>query len=276
MSFIGSPRKHVGASFQAPVDNSTRRAAAQGPGRRRLTAVGSITAMTTTPADPAPPKRKVGRPPRISRSMIATAANELGLEGLTLKDVADHLGVTVAALYHHVSSKDDLLRIAAEESTRAIALPVDRGQNWTQWLLEWANYNRAVFTAQPGLLGQYLEGGIPPEAMVHNLDTILSVLVRQGFSVEGANAAYELVSACALGSVVSSMWERSMRGEDGLVERYRRILDTTPRRQLPLVRRLFRSRARRPSFDERIEVVLRGIGAHNRVRWKPLVHATPR
>ena len=228
--------------------------------------------MTTTPAEPTLPKRRVGRPPRISRSMIAEAAHEIGLEGLTLKDVADHLGVSVAALYHHVSGKEDLMRIAAAESTRAIALPFDQGQSWTQWLLEWAHYNRAVFTAHPGLLGQYLEGGIPPESMVHNLDAIIAFLVREGFSVEGANAAYELVSACALGTVVSSMWERSMtRGEGNVEARYRRILDTTPRRQLTYVRRLYRSRARRPTFDERIEVVLRGIAVHNGMRWKPFV-----
>ena len=117
--------------------------------------------------------------------MIAEAAHELGLEGLTLKAVADHLDVSVAALYHHVSGKDDLLRIAADESTRAIPLPVDRGQHWAQWLLDWANYNRAVFTAQPGLLGQYLEGAIQPELVVHNLEAILAVLVREGFTGPG-------------------------------------------------------------------------------------------
>ena len=71
-----------------------------------------------TGAAPAAPDRRprVGRPPRISRAMIAEAAHELGLEGLTLKAVADHLGVSIAALYHHVSGKDDLMRLAA--STR--------------------------------------------------------------------------------------------------------------------------------------------------------------
>ncbi len=146
--------------------------------------------------------------------MIAEAAHELGLDGLTLKAVADHLGVSVAALYHHVSGKDDLLRIASEESTRSIPLPVDRGQHWAQWLLDWANYNRAVFTAQPGLLGQYLEGAIQPESVVQNLDAILTVLVAQGFTVEDANAAYELVTSCALGTVVGAKWEHAMaRGE---------------------------------------------------------------
>ena len=151
--------------------------------------------MTTTPTDPAPPRRKVGRPPRISRSMIAEAANEIGVENLTLKDVADHLGVSVAALYHHVSSKDELLRLAAEESTRAIALPVDRGQSWTQWLLEWATYNRAVFTAQPGLLGQYLEGAISAEAIAEKVDAMLGLMVRQGFTIAEAQAAHELLEA---------------------------------------------------------------------------------
>ena len=59
--------------------------------------------MSIPAAQSVAPHRKAGRPPRISRAMIAEAANELGLDGLTLKAVADHLGVTVAALYHHVA-----------------------------------------------------------------------------------------------------------------------------------------------------------------------------
>lgn len=206
--------------------------------------------------------------------MIAEAAHELGLEGLTLKAVADHLGVSVAALYHHVSGKDDLMRIAAEESTRAVPLPVDHGQNWAQWLLDWANYNRTVFTAQPGLLTQYLEGAIQPDAVLRNLDAILAVLVRDGFSVADANAAYELVTACALGSVVGSMWEHAMAQDGDAAQRYREILDELPRRQLAHVRQLFRSGAGRQTFDERIQVVLRGIAAQHGRPWDPLIIAT--
>jgi AcrR family transcriptional regulator len=233
--------------------------------------------MTTTGAAAATTHRKAGRPPRISRAMIAEAAHELGLDGLTLKAVADHLGVSVAALYHHVSGKDDLLRIAAEESTRAIPLPVDRGQHWAQWLLDWANYNRAVFTAQPGLLGQYLEGAIQPESVVQNLDAILTVLVAQGFTVEDANAAYELVTSCALGTVVGTKWEHAMtRGGQDIGARYRQIVDAMPRRQVTQVRRLLKTRQPRPTFDVRIETVLRGIAVEHDLPWQPLVHADGR
>jgi AcrR family transcriptional regulator len=206
--------------------------------------------------------------------MIAEAAQEIGLEGLTLKAVADHLGVSVAALYHHVSGKEDLMRVAAEESTRAIPLPVDRGQHWAQWLLEWAHYNFAVFTAQPGLLGQYLEGAIEPESVVHNLEAILAVLVREGFSVQDANAAYELVTSCALGSVVGARWERARARDDAdLAATYRRIVDAAPERQLRNVRRLLNPKSvrPRPTFDERIETVLRGIAVQRGWRWRPLV-----
>ena len=57
---------------------------------------------------------RLGGRPRISRQMIAEAAHELGLDGLTLRAVADHLDVSIAALYHHVSGKEDLMRLAAE------------------------------------------------------------------------------------------------------------------------------------------------------------------
>src|SRR5687768_9044404 len=111
------------------------------------------------PPPPATPgeRPRLGRPPRISRAMIAEAAHELGLDGLTLRAVAEHLGVSIAALYHHVSSKDDLMRLAAEYSVARVPRPEDRGQHWALWLAEWADYNLDAFLARPGLLTQYME-----------------------------------------------------------------------------------------------------------------------
>src|SRR4029450_4919622 len=103
--------------------------------------------------------------------------------------VADHLDVSIAALYHHVTSKDDLMRVAAEYSAARVPLPEDRCQHWAVRLHEWAVYNRDVFLAQPGLLAQYLEGAISAAAIAGNVDTILGVLMRQGGSSVGANEA---------------------------------------------------------------------------------------
>jgi AcrR family transcriptional regulator len=207
--------------------------------------------------------------------MIAEAAHHLGLEGLTLKAVADHLGVSIPALYHHVSSKDDLMRVAAEYAAGRVPLPEDRGQHWAVWLLEWARYNRNVFLTQPALLGQYLEGAISAESIVGNLDAILAGLVRQGFSVVEANEAYELVSTSAIGTAVGSIREReALAAGRGSLDSYRRVLDDVDEGALPHVRELLDTLpATRPSFAERITTVLLGIAVRHGRDWREVLGA---
>jgi AcrR family transcriptional regulator len=194
--------------------------------------------------------------------MIAEAAHARGLEGLTLRDVADDLGVSIAALYHHVTSKDDLMRLAAEYSAARVPLPVDRGQHWAVWLYEWAEYNRDAFLALPGLLAQYLEGAIPAEVIAPNLEVILDVLVRQGFSLTEANEAYEVVSACALGTIVGVLREREVEAEGrSSAEAFREVAAARGPGALPHLRALLDEVAAtgRPTFSARIATVLCGI-----------------
>ena len=165
--------------------------------------------------------------------MIAAAAHEIGLDGLTLKDVAEHLDVSIAALYHYVSGKDELMQVAASYAAARMPLPEDTGQHWALWLRDWARYNFDAFVAQRGLLGQYLEGAISVESMATNIDTILGVLVRAGFSVTDANAAYDLVSTCAIGSAVATIPSRTPRRSARDDDEFRRVLAAAPADELP-------------------------------------------
>jgi AcrR family transcriptional regulator len=193
--------------------------------------------------------------------MIAEAAEQLGLEGLTLGAVADYLDVSISSLYHHVSSKEDLLRVAAEHSAAKVPLPEDRGQHWAEWLTEWGSYNHEVFVTRPGLLGQYIDGAISAGSIAPNLDLVIGVLTRQGFSPVEANAAFELVSACAIGAAVSFMREReaAKRGE-GAMRQLRDVL-AHRRGELPHLRAFMSepAAARRRSFPAMLTTVLEGI-----------------
>jgi AcrR family transcriptional regulator len=205
--------------------------------------------------------------------MIAEAAHELGLDGLTLKAVADHLDVSIAALYHHVTSKDDLMRVAAEYSAARVPLPEDRGQHWALWLYEWAVYNRDVFLVQPGLLAQYLEGAISADAIAGNVDTILGVLMRQGFSSLDANDAYELVTSCALGTAVATLREREATesGQPNLAT-HPAVVARMEAGDLPYLRALvadIAGRGRSP-FEDRIATVLFGIALRHGEDWQPI------
>ena len=57
-----------------------------------------------------PERKRIGRPPRIDLAAIADAVLVIGFDDVTMRRVADHLGVSVPGLYHYVKGRDDLLR----------------------------------------------------------------------------------------------------------------------------------------------------------------------
>jgi len=218
-------------------------------------------------------KRRVGRPARINRQLIAEAAHEIGLADLTLRAVADKLGVSITGLYHHIDDKDDLMRLAAEYSSTRVPLPEDVGQHWALWLLEWALYSRQVFVAEPGLLGQYLEGAISAEAIADKVDAMLGLMVRQGFSVQEAQAAFDLVNSTALGSAVQNIREeRAARAGRALLAEHHRVLAQHDPSELPYLRLLLDERVTtpRPTFRDQLSTVLIGIAAERGEAWEPI------
>jgi AcrR family transcriptional regulator len=227
-----------------------------------------------TPSGPeATEPRGVGRPSRISRQMIAEAAADLGLDGLTLKAVADRLNVTIPALYHHVAGKDDLMRLVAEHSVSKVEQPQDVGQHWAVLLYEWAVYNRDAFVSEPGLLAQYIEGAISDVVIAANVDAILGGLVGQGFSIAEAHAAYELVISCAVGTAVAELRVRQAGGpEASPTDVYPSIFALVGADELPYLRQLTaESRPEREeAFRHKIVTVLTGIAIGRGEGWEPI------
>jgi AcrR family transcriptional regulator len=82
--------------------------------------------------------RRRGRPPVITFAQVVEAAAEIGIEHLTLQAVADHLGVTRAALYHYVASIDDLRRIVAHHLLPEFDAMTGHHASWQEWLAEFA------------------------------------------------------------------------------------------------------------------------------------------
>jgi AcrR family transcriptional regulator len=206
-------------------------------------------------------KARRGRPPRIDRAAIAQAAGEIPLSDLSLRSVADRLGVSVPGLYHYVQGRDELFALAAEQSVRRLPLPVDRDQHWAVWLYEWAVYIRGAFVSDPGLLKQYVDGAIGVEVMADNIDAALALCVRQGFSASEALAAYDLVSECALGAAVSQIREDQAREEGRPFHRELRRILARGDRSLPHLGMILAAEEFEPSarFRPQITTVLIGM-----------------
>jgi AcrR family transcriptional regulator len=212
----------------------------------------------------------VGRPAKLDRQMIAEAAHGIGLSGLTMKAVADRLGVSVPGLYHHVDGKDDLMRLAAEYSAGRIELPEDHGQHWVVWLHEWAQYNRDAFMAQPELLKQFIEGAIGADRTAQRFEEVLARLIREGFSNAEARLAYMAVSEYAVGAAVIAIRERraAAEGRPAMAE-FHRVLAQAEPDAFPHLRAMVADLTTNPAdrFRDGLMLILRGICEDRGERW---------
>src|SRR5580700_1823236 len=144
-----------------------------------------------------PTGRRVGRPARIDRDAIAQAVLEIGLEQSSMKAVAEHRGVSVPGLYHHVRNRKELLLLAAQRSMAQMKLPNHEGKHWSEWLREWGRYSRNAFVEEPEVFAQYLSGAVSWDQVVEVVDSAVQILTRQGFTPDAALQAWGAVGTCA-------------------------------------------------------------------------------
>ncbi|MFQ6392782.1 TetR/AcrR family transcriptional regulator [Nocardia sp. KC 131] len=91
--------------------------------------------------------------PKLTKPAIVdtaiTLADAGGLDALSMRHIAERLGVGAMSLYRHVASKDELLAAMTEEISRRNPYPSAEGQDWT-WRdrvriaaeIDWALYQQ--------------------------------------------------------------------------------------------------------------------------------------
>jgi AcrR family transcriptional regulator len=218
-------------------------------------------------------RRRAGRPSRIDREAIARAVGEIPVDELSVRAVADHLGVSVAALYYHVSGREELLLLAAEQSIDRIPLPADRDQHWAVWLYEWAEYARRAFGSDPTLLSRFIDGGIGVDRMVDHIETALALCVRNGFTEQEALDAYNLVSGVAVGSAIRDIRLAAMATAGRPLDvQYRMVFAERRPEELPHLRRLVESGLdAEVEFVHEISAALAGIAVRRGESWDVVV-----
>lgn len=105
---------------------------------------------------------------------------ELGLEGLTMRRLAQRLGVTAASLYWHVRDKDELLSLLAETITAEVPV-VDPDQPWRDELRRLAFELRRVARSHRDAVR--LLTATPPSGpeRLRRIEAQLELLRRAGF-----------------------------------------------------------------------------------------------
>jgi TetR/AcrR family tetracycline transcriptional repressor len=115
-------------------------------------------------------------------------ADELGLEALTIRRLAQELGVTPMALYWHFRSKEELLAGLGDRVWAEIDVDIDAAADWPAQLRGLLESLVAMLRAHPSasqllLAGEKMHG----EASIMATETALAVLRRGGFTPEQAS-----------------------------------------------------------------------------------------
>lgn len=121
----------------------------------------------------------------LSRDKLIAAAIELidegGADALTMRALADAVGVTPMALYNHFSSKRDLLAAVAEQVISAAHF---NGQHadWRKQIRHCFEVLRDLCLQHPGLPGLLEQDGAAPAAAFAPMDVTLAALQSRGMN----------------------------------------------------------------------------------------------
>ncbi len=155
-------------------------------------------------------------PPRkLSPESVVTAAMDVadrhGIEGLTMRGLARHLGVEAMSLYHHFASKDVLLDAMVDRVFGEIALPDPTG-DWRAEMHRRSMSVREVLHRHAWALPLMESRRAPGQANLAYHDANIACLRSAGFTAAQVAHAYAVIDAFVYGFVLQ---ESSLPFDDG-------------------------------------------------------------
>jgi TetR/AcrR family tetracycline transcriptional repressor len=149
-------------------------------------------------------RRPPGRPSRISREQIVSAALEIleteGLDGFAMNKAAHRVGVTTMALYKYFPSRDSLLDAVADSIYAGFHLPLE-GKTWEDRLVFWLHALLALFKGHP--IGRKLIkwGEHVTPAWLRVWLAMVKILADEGLAGKQLVLASNLVGQMAIGLI---------------------------------------------------------------------------
>jgi AcrR family transcriptional regulator len=144
---------------------------------------------------PIPPRTPLNKR-RVAEVAVALA-DEVGFEGLSMRALADRLGVAPMAAYKHFANKDEMLAGMVDLIFEEIDLP-DIGGDWKVEMRKRAQSTRAALQRHPWAIG-LMEGRAPRPANLRNHDAVMGCLREAGFEFQQAIHAYSVQDAYIYG-----------------------------------------------------------------------------
>jgi AcrR family transcriptional regulator len=206
------------------------------------------------------PRPRSLTPDRLAAAALAVIERE-GPAALSMRAVADELGMGTMSLYRYVQSREQLealvVDLVLDPFRGGPDLDVGRARSWTDKATALARRAHAVATAHPALASLLLARR---HASIHSLrwgEALLGVLADAGFAGERRAIAFRTIVAYVFGAVQLQLL--GPLGGKGTA-----AMASLPRKDFPLLAETARSARRIPAeaeFLSGLKLVLRGIAA---------------
>jgi AcrR family transcriptional regulator len=132
-----------------------------------------------------PPTGRGRKPGMTVERIVATAielADQEGLDGLSMRRVADALGVGTMSLYRYLPAKAELLELMADAVMGESALPEPHPDGWRAGLEAFARASLEGYQRHPWLLTMSLTRGLMGPSQTAQLDSLLRVIAGTGLT----------------------------------------------------------------------------------------------
>jgi AcrR family transcriptional regulator len=137
-------------------------------------------------------------------SSAVALADAKGLASLSMRKLAQEVGVEAMSLYHHVANKEDILDGMVDLVFAEIELPSD-GTEWKTAMRQRAESARAALTRHPWAISIMDSRSSPGPATLRHHDAVIGSCRKAGFSVQMAAHAFSLIDSYIYGFVLQEV-----------------------------------------------------------------------
>jgi len=157
----------------------------------------------------------------------SAVADAGGIAALTIRSLAEHLGVKPMAVYHYVANKDEILDGLVDRVFGEIDLPSPSGQ-WRAEIAQRAHSARVVLRRHRWAIGLLESRTSPGTATLTHHDANIATLRAGGFTVSQTAHAYALLDSYVYGFALqeASLPFEGPDGAAGIAEPIMALMDS--------------------------------------------------
>jgi AcrR family transcriptional regulator len=184
---------------------------------------------------------------RVLRAAVALA-DRGGIASLSMRKLAQRLGVEAMSLYRHVRNKDDVVDGMVDLVFDEIALP-PKGEDVTEAMRLRAISAREALARHPWSVGLMESRSQPGPATLRHHDAVIGALREAGFSVAMAAHAYSVLDSYIYGFVVQQA-ALPFKASEKVDEVRERIFGGAPPDAYPHLAEMAAQHIAQPGYDD--------------------------